>query len=45
MKLKQYREQLGYTQKKLAYRSGINYRSLQDYEQGVMSRIFRTFKF
>lgn len=34
MKLKQYREQLGYTQKELADRSGINYRSLQDYEQG-----------
>lgn len=34
MNLKQYREQLGYTQKELAYRSGINYRSLQDYEQG-----------
>lgn len=34
MKLKQYREQLGYTQKEPAYRSGINYRSLQDYEQG-----------
>lgn len=34
MKLKQYRERLGYTQKELAYRSGINYRSLQDYEQG-----------
>ena len=34
MTMKQLREQCGYTQKELAYRSGINYRSLQDYEQG-----------
>jgi transcriptional regulator with XRE-family HTH domain len=32
--LKQYREKLGLTQKELSARSGINYRSLQDYEQG-----------
>lgn len=34
MSIKQYREKLGYTQRELASRSGINYRSLQDYEQG-----------
>ena len=34
MSIKQYREKLGYTQRELASQSGINYRSLQDYEQG-----------
>lgn len=34
MKIKQLREALGLSQRELASMTGINYRSLQDYEQG-----------
>ena len=34
MSLKNIREQLGMTRRELAQRSGVNFRSIQDYEQG-----------